>query len=147
MSLADAVRMSADAGELIGTLEDLDDADRAAWEAEAKRSMPRLRRIADDRDQGELAVIVAAFFEVPVAQVVLALTDGFLIEDLDEQGVMAWVTERLARRGPEWASRLVAAACGRKQADEFRPLLDALLDAHDLPLPEDPRYWVSWLTQ
>ena len=145
MSLADAVRMSADAGELIGTLEDLDDADRAAWEAEAKRSMPRLRRIADDRDQGELAVIVAAFFEVPVAQVVLALTDGFLIEDLDEQGVMAWVTERLARRGPEWASRLVAAACGRKQADEFRPLLDALLDAHDLPLPEDPRYWVSWL--
>ena len=38
MSLADVVRMSADAGELIGTLEDLDDADRAAWEAEAKRS-------------------------------------------------------------------------------------------------------------
>lgn len=145
MTLKDTLTRTTGVRDLITTLENLDDADRAAWAVEAKRSMPLLRRIASERDEPVLAVIVAAFFDVPVKQLVLALTDGFLIEELDEQGAMTWVVEQLSPRGPEWASTLVAAACERKQATEFRTLLDALLDVHDLPLPDDPRYWTNWL--
>ncbi|MDO5082893.1 MAG: hypothetical protein Q4D89_05775 [Arachnia propionica] len=145
MTLKDALTRATDACDLITTIEDIGDADRAAWASEAKRSMPRLRRIADDLGRPELAVVVAAFFDVPVKQLVLALADGFLIEELDEQNAMTWVVEQLRQRGPEWASTLVAAACDKKQAARFRTLLDALLDAHDLPLPDDPRYWTNWL--
>lgn len=145
MSLEYAITHSAGVHDLIDFLGYLSHDEREAWAAEAKRSMPRLRRIADDLGRPELAVVVAAFFDVPVTQAVLALAEGSLSEDLNEPSAMAWLLEELRQRGPEWASTLVAAACDRKQATEFRPLLDALLDLHDLPLPDDPRYWASWL--
>ncbi|MDO5067818.1 MAG: DUF6493 family protein [Propionibacteriaceae bacterium] len=143
VNLEEALLTSADARALIATLEALGDDERAAWDVEARKSMPRLRRVAGERDMPELAVIVAAFFEVPVKRAALALADGYIIPELDECQIMDQVAQHLARRGPEWASALVAAACERKQADQFRPLLDALIDAHGLPLPDDPRYWTS----
>ena len=54
--------------------------------------------------------------------------------------------ERLTARGEDWVREFVAAALKKVSlAEHVPPLLDPLIDTFELPLPDDPRYWLGWM--
>ena len=126
--------------EVIHAVRRLSDADRAAAAKGFQKALPQL---IDGVDPAVL-MVVAAGIGTKVADVVSIIKLGLLGYLRDEPDHEAFVLDSFIALGPEWALELQRRLPGH-DVDWFHAwLLDELILAHDLPLPEHPGFWREW---
>ena len=127
--------------DLLGELERLSPEQRAL----AKKSLSVLRGKATF-DFEYRYILLAAFLDTTPTQVAATLGEWSVKLLVRDKPARACVVERLTARGEDWVREFVAAALKKVSlAEHVPPLLDPLIDTFELPLPDDPRYWLGWM--
>lgn len=127
--------------DLLGELERLSPEQRAL----AKESLPVLRGKATFNFEYRY-ILLAAFLDTTPAQVAATLGEWSVKMLVRDTPARTCVVERLTARGEDWVREFVSATLKKLSLTEHvPPLLDPLIDTFELPLPDDPRYWLGWM--
>ena len=134
--------------DLVAALDDLTGADRSAIRKAIGKALPSLRqRLGEDRRGGHLILLTAAVGATP-AQCATAFSPWDIWQlirlPITRDRLLSW----LAGNGPEWAGDLIARLLKRRDgAETYAELIDELVLALDLPIPDDPGFLTGWATE
>ena len=133
---------------LVAVLDDLTEADRSAIRKSIGKAIPSLRRrLGEGRRSGHLILLTAAVGATPAQCVtVFSLWDIWQLMRLPitRDRLLSW----LVGNGPEWAGDLIARLLKRRDgAETYAELIDELVLALDLPIPDDPGFLTGWATE
>ena len=134
--------------DLVAALDDLTEADRSAIRKAIGKALPSLRRrLGEDRRSGHLILLTAAVGATP-AQCATAFSPWDIWQlirlPITRDRLLSW----LAGNGPEWAGDLIARLLKRRDgAETYAELIDELVLALDLPIPDDPGFLTGWATE
>ena len=134
--------------DLVVALDDLTEADSSAIRKAIGKALPSLRRrLGEDRRSGHLILLAAAVGATP-AQCVTAFSPWDIWQlirlPITRDRLLSW----LAGNGPEWAGDLIARLLKRRDgAETYAELIDELVLALDLPIPDDPGFLTGWATE
>ena len=133
---------------LVAVLDDLTEADRSAIRKSIGKALPSLRRrLGEGRRSGHLILLTAAVGATPAQCVtVFSLWDIWQLMRLPitRDRLLSW----LVGNGPEWAGDLIARLLKRRDgAETYAELIDELVLALDLPIPDDPGFLTGWATE
>lgn len=137
-----ALVQSEDWEQVVSALTDLPPERRSALAKAVPKVLSQLRKTTIP------ATIIVAATSLDVTPRVLASTlDPTTVPQLTgNRAATEHVTGQLRARDRDWLTRFIDAACARRTTVQHLPrLLDPLLDAHGLPLPAEPRYWLGWM--
>ncbi len=134
--------------DLVATFDDLTGADRSAIRKAIGKALPSLRRrLGEDRRGGHLILLTAAVGATP-AQCATAFSPWDIWQlirlPITRDRLLSW----LAGNGPDWAGDLIARLLKRRDgAETYAELIDELVLALDLPIPDDPGFLTGWATE
>ena len=134
--------------DLVVALDDLTEADRSAIRKAIGKALPSLRRrLGEDRRGGHLILLTAAVGATP-AQCATAFSPWDIWQlirlPITRDRLLSW----LAGNGPDWAGDLIARLLKRRDgAETYAELIDELVLALDLPIPDDPGFLTGWATE
>ena len=134
--------------DLVAALDDLTEADRSAIRKAIGKALPSLRRhVGEGRRSGHLILLTAAVGATP-AQCVTAFSPWDIWQlirlPITHDRLLSW----LAGNGPDWAGDLIARLLKRRDgAETYAELIDELVLALDLPIPDDPGFLTGWATE
>ena len=134
--------------DLVVALDDLTEADRSAIRKAIGKALPSLRRrMEEDRRRGHLILLTAAVGATP-AQCATAFSPWDIWQlirlPITRDRLLSW----LAGNGPDWAGDLIARLLKRRDgAETYAELIDKLVLALDLPIPDDPGFLTGWATE
>ena len=134
--------------DLVVALDDLTEADRSAIRKAIGKALPSLRRhVGEGRRSGHLILLTAAVGATP-AQCVTAFSPWDIWQlirlPITRDRLLSW----LAGNGPDWAGDLIARLLKRRDgAETYAELIDELVLALDLPIPDDPGFLTGWATE
>ncbi len=134
--------------DLVVALDDLTEADRSAIRKAIGKALPSLRRrLGEGRRSGHLILLTAAVGATPAqCATVFSPWDIWKLMRLPitRDRLLSW----LAGNGPEWAGDLIARLLKRRDgAETYAELIDELVLALDLPIPDDPGFLTGWATE
>ena len=137
-----AVVQSEDWETVTTTVAALSPQQRTAWTKAVPKVLTQLRRT-----HIPATIIVAATALGTTPRVLASTLDPNTVPQLTgNRAAAGYVTDQLLTRDRDWLARFIDAACSRRTTAQHLPrLLDPLIDAHDLPLPTEPRYWLGWM--
>ena len=134
--------------DLVAALDDLTGADRSAIRKAIGKALPSLRRrLGEDRRGGHLILLAAAVGATP-AQCATTFSPWDIWQlirlPITRDRLLSW----LAGNGPDWAGDLIARLLKRRDgAETYAELIDELVLALDLPIPDDPGFLTGWATE
>ena len=134
--------------DLVAALDDLTEADRSAIRKAIGKALPSLRRrLGEDRRRGHLILLTAAVGATP-AQCATTFSPWDIWQlirlPITRDRLLSW----LAGNGPDWAGDLIARLLKRRDgAETYAELIDELVLALDLPIPDDPGFLTGWATE
>ena len=134
--------------DLVVALDDLTEADRSAIRKAIGKALPSLRRrLGEDRRRGHLILLTAAVGATP-AQCATTFSPWDIWQlirlPITRDRLLSW----LAGNGPDWAGDLIARLLKRRDgAETYAELIDELVLALDLPIPDDPGFLTGWATE
>ena len=134
--------------DLVAALDDLTEADRSAIRKAIGKALPSLRRrMEEDRRSGHLILLTAAVGATP-AQCVTVFSPWAIWKltrlPITRDRLLSWLVDN----GPEWAGDLIARLLKRRDgAETYAELIDKLVLALDLPIPDDPGFLTGWATE
>ena len=134
--------------DLVAALDDLTGADRSAIRKAIGKALPSLRRrMGEDRRRGHLILLTAAVGATP-AQCATTFSPWDIWQlirlPITRDRLLSW----LAGNGPDWAGDLIARLLKRRDgAETYAELIDELVLALDLPIPDDPGFLTGWATE
>jgi len=134
--------------DLVAALDALTEADRSAIRKAIGKALPSLRRrMEEDRRSGHLILLAVAVGATP-AQCVTAFSPWDIWQlirlPITHDRLLSW----LAGNGPDWAGDLIARLLKRRDgAETYAELIDELVLALDLPIPDDPGFLTGWATE
>ena len=134
--------------DLVVALDDLTEADRSAIRKAIGKALPSLRRrMEEDRRRGHLILLTAAVGATP-AQCVTVFSPWDIWQlirlPITRDRLLSW----LVGNGPEWAGDLIARLLKRRDgAETYAELIDELVLALDLPIPDNPGFLTGWATE
>ena len=134
--------------DLVVALDDLTEADRSAIRKAIGKALPSLRRhVGEGRRSGHLILLTAAVGATP-AQCATAFSPWDIWQlirlPITRDRLLSW----LAGNGPDWAGDLIARLLKRRDgAETYAELIDELVLALDLPIPDDPGFLTGWATE
>ena len=134
--------------DLVAALDDLTGADRSAIRKAIGKALPSLRRrLGEDRRRGHLILLTAAVGATP-AQCATTFSPWDIWQlirlPITRDRLLSW----LAGNGPDWAGDLIARLLKRRDgAETYAELIDELVLALDLPIPDDPGFLTGWATE
>lgn len=134
--------------DLVAALDDLTEADRSAIRKAIGKALPSLRRrMEEDRRRGHLILLTAAVGATP-AQCATTFSPWDIWQlirlPITRDRLLSW----LAGNGPDWAGDLIARLLKRRDgAETYAELIDELVLALDLPIPDDPGFLTGWATE
>ena len=134
--------------DLVAALDDLTEADSSAIRKAIGKALPSLRRrLGEGRRSGHLILLTAAVGATPAqCSTVFSPWDIWKLMRLPitRDRLSSW----LAGNGPEWAGDLIARLLKRRDgAETYAELIDELVLALDLPIPDDPGFLTGWATE
>ncbi|MDO5067819.1 MAG: DUF6493 family protein [Propionibacteriaceae bacterium] len=137
-----ALVQSEDWEQVAGQLSGLPEGRRSALAKALPKVLTQLRRTTIPA-----TVIVAATTLQTTPRVLASTLDPNTVPQLlANRAATEHVTAQLLSRDRDWLARFIDAACARRTTVQHLPrLLDPLIDAHGLPLPSEPRYWLGWM--
>ena len=132
---------------LVTVLDDLTEADRSVIRKAIGKALPSLRRRMEKVGAGgQRLVLLAVAVGATPAQCVTVFSPWEIWQlmrlPITRDRLLSW----LAGHGPEWAGDLVARLLKRRIADsmDYTELIDEIVLALDLPIPDDPGFLTSW---
>ena len=134
--------------DLVAALDDLTEADRSAIRKAIGKALPSLRRrMGEDRRGGHLILLTAAVGATP-AQCATTFSPWDIWQlirlPITRDRLLSW----LAGNGPDWAGDLIARLLKHRDgAETYAELIDELVLALDLPIPDDPGFLTGWATE
>lgn len=133
--------------DLVTVLDDLTEADRSVIRKAIGKALPSLRRRMEKVGAGgQRLVLLAVAVGATPAQCATVFSPWDIWQlmrlPIARDRLLSW----LAGNGPEWADDLVARLLKRRIADsmDYTELIDEIVLAHDLPIPDDPGFLTSW---
>ena len=134
--------------DLVAALDDLTEADRSAIRKAIGKALPSLRRrMEEDRRGGHLILLAAAVGATP-AQCATTFSPWDIWQlirlPITRDRLLSWLVDN----GPDWAGDLIARLLKRRDgAETYAELIDKLVLALDLPIPDDPGFLTGWATE
>ena len=134
--------------DLVVALDDLTEADRSAIRKAIGKALPSLRRrMEEDRRRGHLILLTAAVGAAP-AQCATTFSPWDIWQlirlPITRDRLLSWLVDN----GPDWAGDLIARLLKRRDgAETYAELIDKLVLALDLPIPDDPGFLTGWATE
>ena len=134
--------------DLVAALDDLTEADRSAIRKAIGKALPSLRRhLGEGRRSGHLILLAAAVGATP-AQCVTVFSPWAIWQLMRLPITRDRLSSWLVGNGPEWAGDLIARLLKRRDgAETYAELIDELVLALDLPIPDDPGFLTGWATE
>ena len=131
--------------DLVAVLDDLTEADRSAIRTTLGKAIPSLRRhLGKNEEWGRLPLLAAAVGATPAqCASVFAPQEIWRLKwspVIARNRLISWLTGN----GPEWADDFVTRLLKRRGDADIHALIDELVIAHDLPIPDDPGFLTSW---
>ena len=132
--------------DLVAVLDDLTEADRSAIRKAIGKALPSLRRRLEEAGTGgQRLVLLAAAISATPAQCakVFAPQEIWQLKwspVIARNRLISWLTGN----GPEWADDFVTRLLKRRGDADIHALIDELVIAHDLPIPDDPGFLTAW---
>ena len=132
--------------DLVVALDDLTEADRSAIRKAIGKALPSLRRRLEEAGTGgQRLVLLAAAISATPAQCakVFAPQEIWQLKwspVIARNRLISWLTGN----GPEWADDFVTRLLKRRGDADIHALIDELVIAHDLPIPDDPGFLTAW---
>ena len=132
--------------DLVAVLDDLTEADRSAIRKAIGKALPSLRRRLEEAGTGgQRLVLLAAAISATPAQCakVFAPQEIWQLKwspVIARNRLISWLTGN----GPEWADDFVTRLLKRRGDADIHALIDELVIAHDLPIPDDPVFLTAW---
>ena len=132
--------------DLVAVLDDLTEADRSAIRKSIGKALPSLRRRLEEAGTGgQRLVLLAAAISATPAQCakVFAPQEIWQLKwspAIARNRLISWLTGN----GPEWADDFVTRLLKRRGDADIHALIDELVIAHDLPIPDDPGFLTAW---
>ena len=131
---------------LVAVLDDLTEADRSAIRKSIGKALPSLRRRLEEAGTGgQRLVLLAAAISATPAQCasVFAPQEIWRLKwspVIARNRLISWLTGN----GPDWADDFVTRLLKRRGDADIHALIDELVIAHDLPIPDDPGFLTAW---
>ena len=131
--------------DLVTVLDDLTEADRSAIRTTLGKAIPSLRRhLGKNEEWGRLPLLAAAVGATPAqCASVFAPQEIWRLKwspAIARNRLISWLTGN----GPEWAGDFVTRLLKRRGDADIHALIDELVIAHDLPIPDDPVFLTAW---
>ena len=131
--------------DLAAVLDDLTEADRSAIRTTLGKAIPSLRRhLGKNEEWGRLPLLAAAVGATPAqCASVFAPQEIWRLKwspAIARNRLISWLTGN----GPEWAGDFVTRLLKRRGDADIHALIDELVIAHDLPIPDDPGFLTAW---
>ena len=131
--------------DLVAVLDNLTEADRSAVRTTLGKAIPSLRRhLGKDEEWGRLPLLAAAVGATPAqCASVFAPQEIWRLKwspVIARNRLISWLTGN----GPEWADDFVTRLLKRRGDADIHALIDELVIAHDLPIPDDPGFLTAW---
>ena len=131
--------------DLVAVLDDLTEADRSAIRKAIGKALPSLRRhLGKNEEWGFLPLLAAAISATPAqCAKVFAPQEIWQLKwspAIARNRLISWLTGN----GPEWADDFVTRLLKRRGDADIHALIDELVIAHDLPIPDDPGFLTAW---
>jgi len=134
--------------DLVAVLDDLTEADRSAIRTTLGKAIPSLRRhLGKNEEWGRLPLLAAAVGATPAqCASVFAPQEIWRLKwspVIARNRLISWLTGN----GPEWADDFVTRLLKRRGDADIHALIDELVIAHDLPIPDDPGFLTAWAVE
>ena len=131
--------------DLVAVLDDLTEADRSAIRTTLGKAIPSLRRhLGKNEEWGRLPLLAAAVGATPAqCASVFAPQEIWRLKwspAIARNRLISWLTGN----GPKWAGDFVTRLLKRRGDADIHALIDELVIAHDLPIPDDPGFLTAW---
>ena len=131
--------------DLAAVLDDLTEADRSAIRTTLGKAIPSLRRhLGKNEKWGRLPLLAAAVGATPAqCASVFAPQEIWRLKwspVIARNRLISWLTGN----GPDWAGDFVTRLLKRRGDADIHALIDELVIAHDLPIPDDPVFLTAW---
>ena len=131
--------------DLVAVLDDLTEADRSAIRTTLGKAIPSLRRhLGKNEEWGRLPLLAAAVGATPAqCASVFAPQEIWRLKwspAIARNRLISWLTGN----GPKWAGDFVTRLLKRRGDADIHALIDELVIAHDLPIPDDPVFLTAW---
>ena len=131
--------------DLAAVLDDLTEADRSAIRTTLGKAIPSLRRhLGKNEEWGRLPLLAAAVGATPAqCASVFAPQEIWRLKwspAIARNRLISWLTGN----GPDWAGDFVTRLLKRRGDADIHALIDELVIAHDLPIPDDPVFLTAW---
>ena len=131
--------------DLVAVLDDLTEADRSAIRKAIGKALPSLRRrLGKNEEWGRLPLLAAAVGATPAqCASVFAPQEIWRLKwspVIARNRLISWLTGN----GPDWADDFVTRLLKRRGDADIHALIDELVIAHDLPIPDDPGFLTAW---
>ena len=131
--------------DLVAVLDDLTEADRSAIRKAIGKALPSLRRHLGKNEEWGLLPLLAAAISATPAQCAKAFAPQEIWQlkwspAIARNRLISWLTGN----GPEWADDFVTRLLKRRGDADIHALIDELVIAHDLPIPDDPGFLTAW---
>ena len=131
--------------DLVAVLDDLTEADRSAIRTTLGKAIPSLRRhLGKNEEWGRLPLLAAAVGATPAqCASVFAPQEIWRLKwspAIARNRLISWLTGN----GPDWAGDFVTRLLKRRGDADIHALIDELVIAHDLPIPDDPGFLTAW---
>ena len=131
--------------DLAAVLDDLTEADRSAIRTTLGKAIPSLRRhLGKNEEWGRLPLLAAAVGATPAqCASVFAPQEIWRLKwspVIARNRLISWLTGN----GPDWAGDFVTRLLKRRGDADIHALIDELVIAHDLPIPNDPGFLTAW---
>ena len=131
--------------DLAAVLDDLTEADRSAIRTTLGKAIPSLRRhLGKNEEWGRLPLLAAAVGATPAqCASVFAPQEIWRLKwspAIARNRLISWLTGN----GPKWAGDFVTRLLKRRGDADIHALIDELVIAHDLPIPDDPGFLTAW---
>ena len=131
--------------DLVAALDDLTEADRSAIRTTLGKAIPSLRRhLGKNEEWGRLPLLAAAVGATPAqCASVFAPQEIWRLKwspAIARNRLISWLIDN----GPDWSDDFVTRLLKRRGDADIHALIDELVIAHDLPIPDDPGFLTAW---
>ena len=131
--------------DLVAALDDLTEADRSAIRTTLGKAIPSLRRhLGKNEEWGRLPLLAAVVGATPAqCASVFAPQEIWRLKwspDIARNRLISWLIDN----GPDWSDDFVTRLLKRRGDADIHALIDELVIAHDLPIPDDPGFLTAW---
>ena len=131
--------------DLVTVLDDLTEADRLAIRTTLGKAIPSLRRhLGKNEEWGRLPLLAAVVGATPAqCASVFAPQEIWRLKwspAIARNRLISWLIDN----GPDWSDDFVTRLLKRRGDADIHALIDELVIAHDLPIPDDPGFLTAW---